>query len=76
MKNFFQHQITIRDGPKREVFTKNLIYVGCCAPKSLSLEDNSIIRVLQVAKKDKKQKLGVNKGARSITTANIGVNME
>ena len=50
------------------------IFGGSCVPKPLPVEDSNITGVPQAARKlKKKQKLGVNKEARSIKLPKLGV---
>ena len=55
------------------VFAMHPIFYGSCVLKSLSLKDNPIIWVLQVALKIKRAKAGGHESNRKLKTAKSGV---
>ena len=63
----------IRAGAKRKVSARDPIFCGSCVPKPVPPEESNITWVPQAAERYKEQKLGINKEAQSIKTANIGV---
>ena len=70
-----------KGGAKRKVSTRDPIFGGSCVPKPLPLKDSNftgchkltLLGCHKQPEKQKEQKLGVNKKARSIKTAKTGV---
>ena len=62
------------EGFRRKVFARHPILLVAMSPMSLPFKDSSMTRMLRVARRIKRAKLGVNMAVQSIKTLKIGVN--
>ena len=64
---------SLSEEAKRKVFARDPVFGGSCVPKPLPLMVSNITGMPQASRNIKRAKVGVNKEARGIKTAEIGI---